>query len=46
MLIPLFNRHLRDLAAGTKKRIKADSIKFISIPQYDGLQVEYLLEFA
>ena len=39
-------RHLRDLAAGNKKLIKSDNVKVIAIPQYDGLKVECLLEFA
>ena len=39
-------RHLRDLASGTKKIIKSNSIKFIAIPHYEGLAVKHLLLFA
>jgi hypothetical protein len=39
-------RHLRDLSSGTKKKIKADNVKFIAIPHFDGLAVKHLLLFA
>ena len=29
-----------------KKKIKADSVKFIAIPHFDGLSVKHLLLFA
>ena len=37
---------MRDLSSGTKKKIKADSVKFIAIPHFDGLAVKHLLLFA
>ena len=39
-------RHLRDLASGAKKMIVSDRVRVISIPQYEGLKVESMLEFA
>ena len=42
----LYFRHLRDLAAGNKRIIKSDQVKVITIPQYEGLKVESILEFA
>ena len=39
-------RHLRDLASGTKRIVKSNSVKFIAIPHYDGLAVKHLLLFA
>jgi len=37
---------LRDLASGTKKIIKSNSVKFIAIPHYEGLAVKHLLLIA
>ena len=37
---------MRDLASGKKRIMKNDKVKVIIIPQYDGLQVERMLEFA
>ena len=38
--------HLRDLSAGKKRILKCDKIKHISIPQFEGLSIEKMLEFA
>ena len=35
--------HLKDLAAGKKKKILSKAVKYISIPQYLGLSVADLL---
>ncbi len=35
--------HLRDLASGKRKIIKADNVKTIMIPHFDGLTVERML---
>ena len=38
--------HLRDIAAGDKVMIKADNVKFINVPNYTGLKIEKMIEFA
>ena len=38
--------HLRDLAAGKRKIIKCTDVKTIHVPQFEGLKIETLLEFA
>ena len=38
--------HLKDLAAGRKKKILAKDVKHISIPQYEGLSIADMLEYA
>ena len=38
--------HLRDLASGARKMIKAEKIKHINIPQFEGLTIETILAFA
>jgi hypothetical protein len=38
--------HLKDLAAGRKKKIISKDVKHISIPQYEGLSIADLLEYA
>ena len=38
--------HLRDLARGERKRILAKDIEHISIPQFEGLTVEKMLDYA
>ena len=38
--------HLKDVAAGRKKKILAKAMKHISIPQYEGLFIADLLEYA
>ena len=38
--------HLRDLMAGRRRRIKGTEIKYIAVPQYDGLNVKEFLTFA
>ena len=38
--------HLRDLAAGKKKIIKNTDVKHISVPLFEGLKIELMLEFA
>jgi len=37
---------MRDLVAGKRKRIKETEVKYINIPQFDGLKVEKFLEYA
>ena len=38
--------HLRDLAAGAKQYVKADHVKHIAIPQYEGLTINDMLEYV
>lgn len=38
--------HMRDLAAGLKKIVKGQSIHHISVPQYEGLNIESFLSFG
>ena len=38
--------HLRDLAAGDRQIILSSRVKFISIPNYTGLKIEKMVEFA
>ena len=38
--------HLRDLAAGKRKIIKCTDVKTIHVPQFEGLKIETMLEFA
>ena len=38
--------HLRDLAAGDRQIIPSTKVKYISIPNYTGLKIEKMLEFA
>jgi hypothetical protein len=38
--------HLRDLAAGDRQIIPSTRVKFISIPNYTGLKIEKMVEFA
>ena len=38
--------HLRDIVSGDRTLIKASQVKHISIPNFDGLTIEKMLEFA
>ena len=38
--------HLRDISAGDKAIIMADQVKHINIPNYTGLKIEKMIEFA
>jgi len=38
--------HLRDLTAGKRKMIKATDAKHITVPQFEGLKIETMLDFA
>ena len=38
--------HLRDLMDSKKKRIHVDDIKHINIPNFDGLTIESMIEYA
>ena len=38
--------HLRDLAMGKKRRIKAKDVKVYHAPQFKGLNIEQMLEWA
>ena len=38
--------HLRDLAMGVKRIIKCDDVKVIAVPQFEGLAIKEIFEFA
>ena len=38
--------HLRDLAGGKKRIVKNTEVKHISVPLFEGLKIETMLEFA
>ena len=38
--------NLKELMAGTRKRIHADAVKHITVPHFEGLKVEAMLEWA
>ena len=38
--------HLRDLAMGVKRIIKCDAVKVIAVPQFEGLAIREIFEFA
>ena len=38
--------HLRDLAMGKKQILKANGIKVLNVPQFEGLSIEEFLAFA
>ena len=38
--------HLRDLAAGKRKRIKCEDVKVLPVPQFEGLTIEDMLTYA
>jgi len=38
--------HMKDLAAGKRKRIKQVEVKVITIPFFEGLKIEAMLEYA
>ena len=38
--------HLRDLAMGVKRIIYSDKVKLIDIPQFDGLTIQTIFDFA
>ena len=38
--------HLRDIVSGDRTLIKSSQVKHISIPNFDGLTIEKMLEFA
>ena len=38
--------HLRDIAAGKRKLIKCVDVKVLNVPQFEGLTIETMLEFA
>ena len=38
--------HLRDLASGKRRIVKAESVKVFQVPQYEGLTIEDMLSFA
>ena len=38
--------HLRDMAAGQRRILKAKDIKVIQVPHYEGLAIKHMLEFA
>ena len=38
--------HLKDICAGKRRIIKAKDVKYINVPQFDGLSTEDMLKFA
>ena len=38
--------HLRDLASGGRRRIPCANVKHIPVPQFEGLTIETILEYA
>ena len=38
--------HLRDLASGKRKIVRAASVKVFQVPQYEGLTIHDMLTFA
>ena len=38
--------HLRDLAARKRTWLKCDGVKILQVPQFEGLKVEVLLQYA
>jgi hypothetical protein len=38
--------HMRDLCAGRRCKIKEINVKHITIPHFEGLKIERMLEFA
>ena len=38
--------HLRDLAMGVKMMIKCDAVKVINVPQFEGLAIREIFDFA
>ena len=38
--------HLRDLASGARMKILSSKVKVIAVPQFEGLTIENMLEFA
>ena len=38
--------HMADLAAGKRRRIKEKDVRHITIPHFEGLKIEAMLEFA
>ena len=38
--------HMADLAAGRRRKLKETTIKSINIPQFEGLKMETMLEYA
>jgi len=38
--------HLRDLVGGKRRRIKEVAVKVITVPYFEGLKIETMLEYA
>ena len=38
--------HLRDIQGGKRRKVKGKDVKIISVPQYEGLTIEDMLNFA
>ena len=38
--------HMADLAAGKRRRIKEVDVKVITVPHFEGLKIETMLEYA
>ena len=38
--------HMRDLTSGKRRRIKSADVKTITIPHFERLKIETMLEFA
>jgi len=38
--------HLRDLAGGVRRRVLAKDVKHIAVPQFEGLGIREMLDYA
>ena len=38
--------HLRDLAQGSRRRISSQEVLHVSVPQFKGLAIKHMLEYA
>ena len=38
--------HMRDIIAGKRRKIKSAEVKVITVPQFEGLKIETMFEFA
>ena len=38
--------HMSDLASGKRRRIKNEDVKVITVPHFEGLKIESMLEYA
>ena len=38
--------HLKDLASGKRKILKAEDVKYFKVPQYEGLSIDDMLQYS